>query len=185
MERDWYAVSWKMLLLRGGIGIVFGIVAIAWPKGTAIAFALLWGFWALADGVGSIVQAFQPDAKGRVWLILMGLIALVAAFFAIFSPGVAAVALTWILGIWLIVRGLFEIVAAFTSSGDVSRWLLVLGGALSVVLGVLFTANPGKGAVSIAVLLGVMALLWGITFVVLALMLRSQASTHLGDPATV
>ena len=116
MERDWYAVGWKMLLFRGVLGILFGILAIAWPIETAIAFALLWGIWALADGVGSIVQAFQPDAKGRVWLVLMGLIALIAAFFAIFSPGVAAVTLTWILGIWLIVRGVFEIVGAFTSS---------------------------------------------------------------------
>jgi len=183
MERDWYAVGWKMLLFTGVLGILFGILAIAWPIETAIAFALLWGIWALADGVGSIVQAFQPDAKGRVWLVLMGLIALIAAFFAIFSPGVAAVTLTWILGIWLIVRGVFEIVGAFTSSADMSRWLLVVGGAFSVVLGVLFVANPGKGAVSIAFVLGLMALLWGIAFVVLSLMLRSQAS-HVEGPAT-
>ena len=63
MERDWYAVGWKMLLFRGVLGIVFGILAIAWPIETAIAFALLWGIWALADGVGSIVQAFQPERR--------------------------------------------------------------------------------------------------------------------------
>ena len=80
-------------------------------------------------------------------------------------------------------RGVFEIVGAFTSSADMSRWLLVVGGGLSVVLGILFVANPGKGAVSIAFVLGLMALLWGIAFVVLSLMLRSQAS-HLEGPAT-
>ncbi|WP_414673097.1 DUF308 domain-containing protein, partial [Kribbella sp.] len=46
-----------MLLVRGALGIVFGILAIAWPISTAIAFALLWGIWALTDGIGSIAQA--------------------------------------------------------------------------------------------------------------------------------
>jgi uncharacterized membrane protein HdeD (DUF308 family) len=57
-------------------GILFGIMAIAWPISTALAFAVLWGFWALTDGIGSLVQAFQPDAKGRVWLVVMGIVAL-------------------------------------------------------------------------------------------------------------
>jgi len=77
MDRDWLTLGWKMLLVRGAIGIVFGILAIVWPIETAIAFALLWGIWALADGIGSIVQAFQPESKGnRVWLVVLGVIAL-------------------------------------------------------------------------------------------------------------
>ena len=52
MDRDWFAVGWKMLVVRGVIGMVFGILAIVWPLETATALALLWGFWALFDGIG-------------------------------------------------------------------------------------------------------------------------------------
>jgi uncharacterized membrane protein HdeD (DUF308 family) len=183
MERDWLNVGWKMLLVRGVIAVLFGIVAIAWPISTAIALALLWGFWALFDGIGSLVQAFQPESRGgRVWLVIMGLIALVAAFFAIFSPAVTAVALTWILGIWLIVRGVFEAIGAFSSSSPLPRWLLLVGAALSLILGLLFVFNPGRAVVAIAVWLGVAAIIWGGVFVAMAIAIRHDL-TSLEHPA--
>jgi uncharacterized membrane protein HdeD (DUF308 family) len=179
MVRDWMTVGWKMLIVRGVIGVVFGILAIVWPISTAIALALLWGFWALMDGIGSLTQAFRPESRGsRFWLALMGVIALLAAFFAIFSPAMTAVTLTWILGIWLIVRGAFEAVGAFSSAMATPRWLLFLSAALSILLGILFVANPGAGAVGIAVLLGVTALMWGAAFVVGGLAVR-RALTNL------
>jgi uncharacterized membrane protein HdeD (DUF308 family) len=183
MERDWLNVGWKMLLVRGVIAVLFGIVAIAWPISTAIALALLWGFWALFDGIGSLVQAFQPESRGgRVWLVIMGLVALVAAFFAIFSPAMTAVALTWILGIWLIVRGVFEAIGAFSSSSQLPRWLLLVGAALSLILGLLFVFNPGRAVVAIAVWLGVAAIIWGGVFVAMAIAIRHDL-TSLEHPA--
>jgi uncharacterized membrane protein HdeD (DUF308 family) len=183
MERDWLNVSWKVLLVRGVIAILFGIVAIAWPTSTVIALALLWGFWALFDGVGSLVQAFQPESRGsRAWLVIMGLVALVAAFFAIFRPAVTAVALTWILGIWLIVRGVFEAIGAFRSGLVLPRWLLLLGAAFSLLLGALFVANPGRAVVAIAVWLGIAALVWGGVFVAMAIAVRHDL-TSLEHPA--
>jgi uncharacterized membrane protein HdeD (DUF308 family) len=173
--RDMLTAGWKMLVVRGVIGIVFGILAIVWPLETAVALALLWGFWALMDGVGLLVQAFRPEGRGsRIWLVLMGVIALAAAFFAIFSPAVTAKALTWILGIWLIVRGVFEAVGAFTRNLTTPRWLLLLSAALSILLGILFVANPGAAAVGIAVFLGVVALMWGAVFVLGGLALRRE-----------
>ena len=105
----------------------------------------------------------------------MGVIALVAAFFAIFSPGVAAKALTWILGIWLIVRGVFELIGAFTRKLTTTpRWLILLSAAFSVLLGILFVANPGAAVVGIAVFLGVVALMWGAVFVLGGLAARRE-----------
>lgn len=185
MVKDLLSVGWKMLIVRGVIAVVIGILVIVWPIESAIAFVLLWGFWALFDGVGDLVQAFQPESKGnRVWLVVMGVISILAAFFAITSPGMAAKALTWILGIWLLIRGIFELVAAFSSSLPMPRWLLLLSAAVSIVLGILFIANPGAGAVSIAVLLGIMALIWGAVFLVLGYLVRRELH-HAPPPAGV
>ncbi|TCC31464.1 HdeD family acid-resistance protein [Kribbella sindirgiensis] len=186
MERDWLTLGWKMLLVRGAIGIVFGILAIAWPISTAIALALLWGFWALTDGIGSIAQAFQPEAKGsRLFLVTLGVIALIAAFFAITSPGMTAKTLTWILGIWLIIRGIFEFAGAFSSHQMMPRWLLLLSGLLSIFIGVLFAANPGAGAVTVATLLGVTAIVWGAVLIGVGLSVRRalpQPGASQSDP---
>jgi uncharacterized membrane protein HdeD (DUF308 family) len=80
------------------------------------------------------------------------------------------------------VRGIFELVGAFASSTQMPRWLLVVGGLLSIVLGVLFAANPGRSAVAIAFWLGLVALAWGIAFVVLGFVVRTEKG-HL-HPAT-
>ncbi|GAA1559163.1 HdeD family acid-resistance protein [Kribbella sancticallisti] len=172
-------------MVRGAIGIVFGVLALAWPISTALALMILWGFWALAEGVGLLVQAFRPEpGQGRIALVLVGLLGLVAAFFAIFSPAVTATTLTWILGIWLIVRGLLEAVTAFSSRLATPRWLLLLSAALSILLGIFFVANPGRGAVGIAVLLGSIAICWGVVFVAAGLLLRGGADRDAVDQQT-
>ena len=110
MREDWLGIGWKYLVLRGAVAVVFGIVAMVWPQSTATALAFLWGVWALADGFGSLLQAFQPaDSRSSRWLLVpMGLLAVVAGLVAVTSPAMTAVALTWVLGIWLLLRGLIE-----------------------------------------------------------------------------
>jgi uncharacterized membrane protein HdeD (DUF308 family) len=172
---DWMSHSWKLLVTRGAIAVVFGLVALFWPVGTAVALAILWGIWALVDGISSISQAFTPEgSEGRVWLVLMGVVALLAGFFAVTSPGIAAVALTWILGIWLIVRAGFEVFGAFSSSRTAPRWLMLLGAAASLALGILFAANPGGSVVALAEVLGVLALFWGVVFIGIGLAMRGD-----------
>ena len=49
----------------------------------------------------------------------------------------------------------------------------MLGALLDLVLGWLFVANPGQAAPGVAVVIGILAVAWGIVFVVLALAARS------------
>ena len=178
MREDWLGVGWTYLVLRGAVAIVFGIVAMVWPQSTATALAFLWGVWALADGFGSLLQAFQPaDSRSSRWLLVpMGLLAVAAGLVAVTSPAMTAVALTWVLGIWLLLRGLIEAVAAFGASAGVPRGLLFLGAGLDVLLGVLFVANPGGAAVGLSVLLGLTALAWGLVFTGIGLWVRREAT---------
>lgn len=173
VTKEWLSIGWKVLVLRGVLAVVFGIVAIVWPITTVIAFAVLWGVWALVDGVSSLAQAFRPGETGpRALLGVMGVVALAAGLIAIINPALAAETLTWILGIWLLVRGVLAVVLAFTRTTPTPRWLLLLSAALDIVLGVLFAANPGQGAVSIAVVLGAFALVWGLVLVGVGLTAR-------------
>lgn len=174
MPKDLLTAAWKLLLLRGALGILLGIVLVAWPEATIVVLMVLVGIWALVDGLGLAAQVFDKRAGTgqRVLFGVMALIALVVAFFAIFRPGVAASAVTWFLGIWLLVRGLFELVGAFSSTIPAPRWLLVLGALLDLVLGWLFVTNPGNSAKAVAVVIGILAIAWGVVFVVLALVAR-------------
>jgi uncharacterized membrane protein HdeD (DUF308 family) len=184
VPKDLLTAAWKLLLLRGAIGIVLGIVLVAWPEATIVVLMVLFGIWALVDGIGLAAQVFEKGAGTgqRVLFGVMALVALVVALVAIFRPGLAASAVTWFLGIWLLVRGVFELVGAFSATVAAPRWLLVLGALLDLALGWLFVANPGDSAKAVAVVIGILAIAWGVVFVVLALAARS-AARHL--PADV
>ena len=172
--KDELSLTWKILVARGVMGLVFGIVALAWPGETVVAFVILCGIWALVDGIGSLVEGFGTAGSPRWLHLLMGLASLVVAFFAIFSPSMTASALTWLVGIWLIVRGVLELAAAAVGSGLTGRGFLVASGIVDLVLGVLFAANPGRAAVGIAWLLGLVAIVWGLVFLVIGLVVRKQ-----------
>ena len=175
MEKDWLDEGFGFLLSRGIIGIVLGIVVLIWPGKTIVVLAVLWGIFAIVEGIMELVAGFSKGAKGRAWLIFMGVIGILAGIVALFAPVLAASAIVWVLGIWLIVRGVFELVGAFSSTRQSPRWLLILTGLLSLALGLLFVFNPGTSLAVVAIWLGIMAIAWGIVFVVLAFMVRGRA----------
>jgi uncharacterized membrane protein HdeD (DUF308 family) len=177
MMQDWMTLRWTALLARGLIGIAFGVLAMAWPEETVVVLVVLWGCWALVDGVIAIVAVRAVPGTGpKVVALLAGVVALLVAFFAIVRPGVVAATITWFIGIWLVIRGAFEIIEAFSSSVANGRWALVFSGVLDGVLGVLFLANPGTAILGIAFLLGLLALLWGCAAVGLAFFVRHAAA---------
>jgi uncharacterized membrane protein HdeD (DUF308 family) len=171
LERDW-----TYLVLRGLLAVVFGVVAMIWPLSTVTALAVLWGVWALVDGASTLGQARSAPAPAVRWtLVAMGVLSLVVAFLAIFSPGLTAVALTWVLGLWLTARGVLECVLGLVDQIGSARWVTLLGALVDLFLGTLFLSNPGRGAVGIAVVLGLSALVWGAAVLALGVWSRRRA----------
>ena len=166
--------SWQMLMVRGAVAVVFGLVAMTWRMETAVLLVLVWGVWAVCDGVALLAQGLMGKVKdGRWWAVAVGVIAVVVGVLAMARPGMAAVTLTWLLGAWAILRGGFELIAALGVSGA-SRWLLLGGGALSLLIGLVFVLNPGGAAVALAFLLGLLAVGWGVLHLVTAFELRRE-----------
>jgi uncharacterized membrane protein HdeD (DUF308 family) len=181
---DWLALSWKVLILRGVLGLAFGLMAMVWPDVTVVVLVVLFGIWALADGFTEALAAFSSGIPGTSRLLhgLMAVAGIVAGLFALLRPGMAATTLTWVLGFWLIVRAIAGVVEALSGSARGSRGMLFLGAGLDLVLGILFVANPGRSALGIAWVLGLVALIWGVVFIVTGLMVRNVAK-HQTPPA--
>ena len=55
------AQSWWLLLLRGIIAIVFGVLALAWPQVTLVTLVLFYGAYALADGIIALAVAVTRE----------------------------------------------------------------------------------------------------------------------------
>jgi uncharacterized membrane protein HdeD (DUF308 family) len=168
--------SWWLVALRGAAAILFGICAFAWPGVTLVVLALLWGCYAVVDGVMALVAGWRVrDTGAPVWpLALLGLLGVLAGLTAIVSPGVATLALVTLVGAWAIVTGVLEIVAAIRLRKAIEgEWMLALAGAASVALGLFVLARPGVGAIALAWWIGAYAIAFGVLLVVLGFKLRA------------
>ena len=63
---------------------------------------------------------------------------------------------------------------ALAAFGTSPRGMLLASAGIDIVLGVLFMVNPGGSAKGITVVLGIVALVWGIALVVIGLAWRRQ-----------
>jgi uncharacterized membrane protein HdeD (DUF308 family) len=178
LARNWWAV-----VLRGVCAILFGLAAFAWPGITLAVLILLWGAYALADGVLAVIWSFMSRGRDSFpWgVFLAGLAAIVAGAFAFLRPGLTAVALLYLIAAWAIVRGIFEIIAAVHLRKEIEHeWLLGLSGLASIVLGVLLLAWPGLGVLAVLWWIGAFAILFGVLTIALGFRLKKLT----GRPAT-
>ncbi|MEU6859823.1 HdeD family acid-resistance protein [Glycomyces sp. NPDC046736] len=166
------AKNWGWVLARGIFTIIFGAMAIFWPDITILAFVILFGAYAIVDGVTGIVMGMRRDS-GRGFLIFMGILGVIAGLIALLWPGITAVALLWVIAIWAIVIGVASIVSGFGLSRDAGgRWLFILTGLAAVILGIVLLAKPGEGAVALVVTIGFFAIIWGLLTVFTSIRLR-------------
>jgi uncharacterized membrane protein HdeD (DUF308 family) len=171
-----------LLIVRGIVGIVFGLVAFAWPGITIAALVVIFGLYAVIDGVTNLILGLtRRPGHERSWATaIQGIVGIVAGVLAFIWPGVTALALVIVIGAWAIVTGLFEIAAAIKLRKEITgEWMLALSGLLSVAFGVLVFAFPGAGAVGIAWVLGAYAMAGGIILIALGVRLRSKLTAVL------
>jgi uncharacterized membrane protein HdeD (DUF308 family) len=171
------AKNWWLVLLRGIAGIVFGILAFVWPGLTLAVLILLYGAYALVDGVFALITAFTGGAKPvpTWWLIVVGLCGIAAGLITFIWPGVTALVLIVFIGAWAIAHGIFEIIGAIKLRKEIdNEWWLILAGALSVIFGVIVLAAPGAGALALVWVIGAYSLVFGILLVGLSLRLRKH-----------
>jgi uncharacterized membrane protein HdeD (DUF308 family) len=158
--------------------VLFGVLAIAWPGITLAALVIVWGAYALADGVLALIAAWQVRDQGRpFWsLVVVGLLGIAAGIVTFLWPGITALALLMVIAAWALVMGIFQIVAAIRLRKAIEgEWLLGLSGVASVVFGVLMFISPGAGALAVLSLIAAFALLFGVLQIVLGFRLRSYA----------
>ena len=171
------AKNWWLILLRGICAILFGVLAFAWPGVTLVTLVVLYGAFALADGVLAVAAAITGgSAAPRWWLAIVGLAGIAAGLLTFLWPGVTALVLLVFIAIWAIVTGVLQIVGAIQLRKEIdNEWLLIVGGVLSVLFGLAVLVRPGAGALALIFVIGAFAIAYGIILVAFAFRLRRHS----------
>jgi uncharacterized membrane protein HdeD (DUF308 family) len=168
--------NWWMFAVRGVAAVIFGVLALIWPGQTLQALVLVFGAFALVDGLfAAIVGIASRRYFERWWAVLLeGVAGVVIGLVTFFWPSVTGLALLYLIAAWALITGIFEIVAAIQLRRVITNeWMYILGGLLSIVIGVLLFVFPTAGATSLVWAIGIYAIAFGILEIVFAYRLHT------------
>jgi uncharacterized membrane protein HdeD (DUF308 family) len=156
------------------------------PAVTLTSIVILFGIYAIADGVFAIAAAVrgirEKDPWG--WMMVEGVLGITAGLVALLWPGIGGLTLTLLVGAWALATGTFEIAAAFKLRKLIrGEWILFVAGTLSVLLGFAMFARPAAGALVIVWWLGAYLLLYGALAFGFSLKMR-RATRTLADASS-
>ena len=156
-----------MFLFRGIAAVLFGVIALVWPKMTLSALVFVFGVFAVISGVTAIAAALRnTDLPGWGFILFEGILGILAGAIALAWPGITALAFLYLLAFWAILTGISEVVAplSFPMSGGRAT-LSVLAGLISIIFGILIAAQPSSGLLAVVWLIGVYAIVFGVMYI--------------------
>lgn len=179
--------NWWLVALRGGLGVLFGLVAFFLPGVTLAVLVAFFGAFALIDGLFLLFAGLRSVHRQERWwaLVLQGVVGILAGVITLLWPAITALALLFLIAAWAIATGVIEIAAAIRLRKEIhNEWLLGLIGALSVLLGVLLVVFPGEGLLAWVWAIGAYALASGVLLLLFAFRLRRlDHEAHHGNHA--
>ena len=166
------AKNWWALAVRGLVAVLFGLLTFLVPGITLVTLVMLFGTYALADGIFNVIASFRGAAHH--WALLIeGVAGVIAGVLTFAWPTITTLVLLYIIAYWAIFTGILEIVAGIRFRKVVANeWILLLMGAFSLLFGAYILIAPGAGALAIVVWIGTYALVFGIFLLALAFRLR-------------
>ncbi|HEX6033955.1 MAG TPA: HdeD family acid-resistance protein [Anaerolineales bacterium] len=179
--------NWWLVFLRGVLAILFGVSAIIWPGITWLTLIILFGVYAIVDGLIAIWTGFSRTRESPRWwtFLLEGLVNIGAGVMALIWPDLATLVLVYLIASWAVFTGILEIVAAIRLRSEITNeWFLALGGVLSVGLGILLFLQPAAGTIAIIWMIAGYALVFGILLVILGIRLRNWKESDTTIPLT-
>jgi uncharacterized membrane protein HdeD (DUF308 family) len=182
MFADILSRYWWTTLFRGMLWILFGFLMFLQPGISILALTLLFGAFALADGLVTAVSAIGGRHTNESWwiLLLAGIVAVCVGLVTLFTPQITAFALLICIAIWAIATGMLEIFASIRLRKEIhGEFWLGLAGLVSLAFGVFLLARPNIGLLSVLWVIAFYAIVFGIVEVVRAFEARSFVRTRL------
>ncbi len=167
--------NWILLAILGVVSAVVGVLALMNPFPASLAAVKLAAWAFLIIGAVQIFEAFSAKSwGGKLWTLLLGVVAVVIGVDLLGEPLEGLIKLTWVLGVMFIVSGLFKFIVGWRVHRTDFKILVLVSGLASLAIGVVILSNfPASAATSLGILLGIELISNGVSAFALALSRRA------------
>jgi len=168
--------NWVVLLLRGILAIIFGVLALLLTKNWISVLIWPFGAYAFVDGIlGVGIALGEPAGRGHWWeLFFWGLSGVAVGILTFFERPRSALEVMFYIAIWAVATGVLEVMTAIRLRKKLgAEWLLVLAGLVSVVFGASIIALSGAGPFVLSRLIAAYAIIFGVLLGILGLRART------------
>jgi uncharacterized membrane protein HdeD (DUF308 family) len=178
MERTimWFG-SPRTLILRGLVTIAFGVLLVALPAISLSALILLFGAFALVDGVLILTIALRMASgeAARPIALLAGALAVVVGIATFLWPGITELVLLVLIALRAMIIGIAELIMArWVGRHSSLAWFLAALGLVSIAFGGLLLVYPGAGILALVWLIGLYAIVIGSASIVRVWLLATR-----------
>lgn len=168
-----------LLITRGVVAVLFGIIALAWPQITAVTLAIFVMIWLIISGVTLLIEAFTNLSKGwgiAILKIVLGILQIGVGAYLVQRPGIATLTLISLIALVLVVEGVVNVVSSFIVKEKAgSKVLLAIVGVLYVIAGIAIWRYPVSGGLAFLWVLGFSALISGPLYIAAGIELKNSA----------
>lgn len=176
---------WWWVLIRGILAIAFGIIALVNPGSAILAFAIVFGAYAVVEGVISAVHAVRVrnELTAWGWLLAQGILSVIAGAIALIVPALVGLfgglVLLWTIVIWNVMHGVAGLRSAAGAPAGGAKTIGIIAGVLTILfgilLGVLTVVTPVVALLGLIWLIGLYAIVFGVMLAVAAIQVRGTA----------
>jgi len=165
--------SWWIFLLTGIAWLVFALLVFQWDYTTIYAVSYLFGVVALFAGANEFLAIAVSTAGWKLARAILGILFCIGGIWALVHPHAAFERLAALIGFFYLFKGIFDVtVAALTKSRFDLWWLQLTAGIVEIAIAFWVAGSFREKAILLVVSVGVIALIRGITELVLAFKLK-------------
>jgi len=172
----------QMFILKGILGIIFGIIAVALPGFALGALFTIFGLFIIAAGIIAFLFAVTShDKDSSLWFWLsLGILALglLSVIFHEVIPGVIAFSFAIIIAGWALVTGIFDLERCITGSRYYYYLFGGMTGTFIVLLLALFYFMPALRENYVMTTFGTFAFVFGVFSLVIGEMIINGKMQH-------
>lgn len=166
---------WWLVLITGIVSVIFGLVALFWPKLTLATLVYLYAIFVIVTGAFSLFEALASIKRDPLWwlMLLFAVFNIAIGVFLLSNPLVTAALFIIFLTLFIFVQSVIDLViASYTEKGD-GRWLWILTGVFGIITGFVILFYPVAASIAFVWALGLYTLIHGIVAIAFAVQTRS------------